>query len=259
MPCLHFSGLPRTGTNSFCAALEILLNGPAYHVGVQSALSDDKSHVLTWIDALDSRPYQSEEQKRKVLSQIKDRLDGYVATADPPLSQLVPELMEIYPNAKVICTVRDRETWTDSMVLTAKLARPNVFRFIFFWKYNNCRYLPRLWSLLYVIFMERYGTPATTKEEAVLTWERHHAWLEEIVPKDKLFYVSVKDGWEPLCKALDMPIPKDVPFPRLNDSKSFEAIFRNWAIQGLTRWAVVSGVMIAFIAATIAYRNGVKG
>ncbi len=28
------------------------------------------------------------------------------------------------------------------------------------------------------------------------------------VPKDKLFYVSVKDGWEPLCRALDLPVPE---------------------------------------------------
>lgn len=79
----------------------------------------------------------------------------------------------------------------------------------------------------------------------MLVWKRHTAWLEEIVPKEKLFFVDMKDGWEPLCKALDVPVPKDVPFPRLNDSKSFERMFKEWAMQGLLRWALVFGAVIA--------------
>jgi hypothetical protein len=31
-------------------------------------------------------------------------LEGYVAVADPPLSLLCPELLELYPDAKVIVT-----------------------------------------------------------------------------------------------------------------------------------------------------------
>ena len=45
-------------------------------------------------------------------------------------------------------------------------------------------------------------------------------WVEEVkrtVPKEKLLIFSVKEGWGPLCKFLDAPIP-DVPFPNTNDS-----------------------------------------
>ena len=45
-------------------------------------------------------------------------------------------------------------------------------------------------------------------------------WVEEVkrtVPKEKLLIFSVKEGWGPLCKFLDAPIP-EVPFPNTNDS-----------------------------------------
>jgi hypothetical protein len=37
-------------------------------------------------------------------------MDGYVATVDAPGAQFVPELMELYPDVMVICTVRDPDT-----------------------------------------------------------------------------------------------------------------------------------------------------
>ena len=40
--------------------------------------------------------------------------------------------------------------------------------------------------------------------------------MKSIVAKDQLLVFDVKDGWEPLCKFLDLPIP-DIPFPNIND------------------------------------------
>lgn len=145
------------------------------------------------------------------------------------MSQLVPELMELFPDAKVICTIRDVDSWAESMAFIVKLVRPRLQRFIYFWV-PIYRTLPRLWGLLPKIIEERYGKQIKTKADAIAVWDRHHAWLEEIVPREKLFYVDVKDGWGPLCKALDVAVPQDVPFPRLNDGKSFETIFKQWAV-----------------------------
>jgi hypothetical protein len=42
------------------------------------------------------------------------------------------------------------------------------------------------------------------------------------VPKDRLLIMTLEDGWEPLCKFLgDLPVP-DEPFPRVNDSVTFD-------------------------------------
>ena len=46
-------------------------------------------------------------------------------------------------------------------------------------------------------------------------------WISEVknvVPKEKLLVFSVKEGWEPLCKFLDLPIPNE-SFPKTNDTK----------------------------------------
>jgi hypothetical protein len=36
---------------------------------------------------------------------------------------------------------------------------------------------------------------------------------------------DVRQGWAPLCRFLEAPIP-DEPFPRLNDSATTQAMFR---------------------------------
>ena len=41
----------------------------------------------------------------------------------------------------------------------------------------------------------------------------------EFVPKERLLVYQVKDGWEPLCNFLNVPIP-DVPFPYKNKTKN---------------------------------------
>lgn len=102
-----FSGLPRTGTASFSAALNILLKGPVYHGGTQILVNDDDSPIKAWIDILSRAPYQNPDDRSYAVDQIRSLTEGYVATADTPLAQFVEEMMEIHPDAKVICTVRD--------------------------------------------------------------------------------------------------------------------------------------------------------
>ena len=34
-------------------------------------------------------------------------------------------------------------------------------------------------------------------------------------PKERTLFIDFEEGWEPLCKLLDLPVP-DVPFPHKN-------------------------------------------
>ena len=43
--------------------------------------------------------------------------------------------------------------------------------------------------------------------------------VKQTVPKDRLLVFDVKEGWNPLCKFLDVPVP-DTPFPHVNDTNS---------------------------------------
>ncbi|KAM0366855.1 hypothetical protein ACHAPK_008335, partial [Fusarium culmorum] len=40
-------------------------------------------------------------------------------------------------------------------------------------------------------------------------------------PKERLLEWTVQDGWEPLCKFLDKPIP-DEPFPHVNKALGWD-------------------------------------
>lgn len=100
---------------------------------------------------------------------------------------------------------------------------------------------------------ELYSKPGEKWSYGKDVWERHIAYLERTVPKDKLVYFDVKDGWEPLCRALDVPVPKGVEFPRINDGQAIDRFARKQVQRGLLRWAVLIGSAGAM--AMIAWRS----
>ena len=40
---------------------------------------------------------------------------------------------------------------------------------------------------------------------------------------DRLLVYEIREGWEPLCAFLGVPVPEGKPFPRLNDAAEFRA------------------------------------
>src|SRR5579859_1437865 len=94
------AGLPRTGTLSQKVALEMLGVGPCYHM--VNVLADLDLAAL-WRQALDGRADW-------------DRVfAGFAATVDWPGAFFYRELMEAYPEAKVLLSVRRGESWERSM------------------------------------------------------------------------------------------------------------------------------------------------
>lgn len=57
-------------------------------------------------------------------------------------------------------------------------------------------------------------------ENASEVWHKHHEMVRNLVPKENLLEYSVKEGWNPLCEFLNVPVPNE-PFPRLNDPEAF--------------------------------------
>jgi Sulfotransferase domain len=50
---------------------------------------------------------QPEADPEFIKSSLKSILDGYIAATDTPVAMLTPELCQLYPDVKVICTVRE--------------------------------------------------------------------------------------------------------------------------------------------------------
>jgi len=91
------AGHERTGTRSLKEALEILGFGPCYHV---EELLAHPERVQGWQRATAGEPVDWEAL-----------LAGYRSAVDFPVYPLYRPLMERYPEAKVILTVRDPEAW----------------------------------------------------------------------------------------------------------------------------------------------------
>ncbi|PWY83571.1 hypothetical protein BO70DRAFT_395994 [Aspergillus heteromorphus CBS 117.55] len=71
----------------------------------------------------------------------------------------------------------------------------------------------------------------------VQQWEKvyrmHIAWLKDVVPEERLVVVDVKEGWEPLCRALGKEVPKDIPFPRINDAEAIDRTAKVYISRGM--------------------------
>lgn len=226
------AGLSRTGTSSFNTALSILLRGLAHHGGTQIVLGSTNV-MSSWLKMFAHWPSSRPEDKAIVHHIIKQQLDGYVGATDLPIHGIVEDVLEVYPNAKVICTVRDPEPWTKSMNALKGVCQMLFLRFALLplgggkWRFPDfIEALIRMWQHQY-----GHGT-------GVEHYRNHIAYLKRVVPQDQLFFFDVKDGWEPLCKILGKEVP-DISFPRVNDSKATEELAQKMVVKGLKCWTVI--------------------
>jgi len=206
------AGWGRTGTNSTKLALEILLKGPCYHMFEN--VKKEPPDYQRWIDAYNGKP-----DFKKIFT-TQDGTDTYKATLDYPSCGMYMELMEAYPNAKVLLNVRDAEKWYDSVIDT-----------IWSWRCGeqnwSVRIFPdgRRFQEQARLFHEKTMLPGVRRTDREGSIKSFKAWIERVkatVPPEKLLVFDVKEGWEPLCKFLGKPIPA-VPFPNVNDKEELKA------------------------------------
>ena len=205
-------------------------------------LNSPESHIKRWIDIIRHTPVKSEADRKALHAGVKEMLDGYVVCTDLPSNAFVEELMEIYPNAKVVCSVRDPDKWWNSLAPIVEKGNLTVLSWIlaplptlrWFRTYHDALDEGRVGELYF-----RPGEPQRPTREM---YDRHVEHLKKVVPKEKLFFYDVRDGWEPLCAVLGVPVPKDVPFPRLNDAAAMEQFMQKSARRGMMAWA---GILIS--------------
>uniref|UniRef100_A0A0K2TZF1 Sulfotransferase family protein n=1 Tax=Lepeophtheirus salmonis TaxID=72036 RepID=A0A0K2TZF1_LEPSM len=230
------AGLPRTGTLSMKEALEILYpEGPCYHMTVflRDGNSKDTEH---WHKAMSGKATKEDWYK------FFDK-GGFRTAVDYPASYFYKELFEAYPEAKVVLTVRDVQSWHESCYSTIFNNHENQKTP---WIYyltglaQRFKVTERIGNLIVPGFSVSFKDTNKSGPEASKVY--FDKWTEEVknnIPEKQLLIFDVRQGWAPLCKFLDRPIP-DVPFPKANDRKTMKKKISTVKILG---WSVSFGII----------------
>jgi hypothetical protein len=219
------AGLPRTCTLTQKLALERLGLTPCYHwVNVIA----DLDQVELWDRAIDGEA-------------IWDRVFAdQQATVDWPGGYFYRELIDAYPDAKVLLSVRDPQAWERSFRQTiwtmshGRTLMPLLARARAEIDPRWRRYL----ELVDRMFWGPQGTFAAGHAEPSQLIEqmlRHNADVERVVPAERLLVWEVTDGWQPLCDFLELDVP-DEPLPHANDRDTFLERVVDGALDALQSW-----------------------
>jgi hypothetical protein len=146
-----------------------------------------------------------------------DALLGHCsATGAAPSCYFAKELIEAYPEAKVILVERDVESWARSFdIILSGAFNPGAPVF---------QLLDPLWGGRFVgmmrSFLEYYYRATNAKEARANLRDvhrRHNKLVRSLVPKERLLLFDLASGWQPLCTFLGKKVP-EAPFPYANDA-----------------------------------------
>ncbi len=192
------TGFGRTDTDSMREALEILGFGPCHHM---RELINDTEHERLW---------------RSVVAGATPDWDlllgGYASCVDWPSAYYWPQLVEAFPQARVILTWRTAESW---------------------WKSFEKTLLPRILSLIEIEITPKsseligprvFHDRPDDRAHCIAVYDANVAAVKEKVPTERLLTHELGDGWEPLCEHLSVPVP-DMPYPNSNSTSKFQSEF----------------------------------
>jgi Sulfotransferase domain len=220
------AGLPRTATTTQMFALERLGYAPCYHM--RDLLADLPAGLPLWEAAAEGTP-----DWKRIFGKAQ-------STVDWPSARFYRELIELYPDAHVLLSVREGAGWAKSMrdTVWGIYHGDSVIHHT-----SDARRVPDpLWrrytDLMMKLTWEEGGALAgDTSEDAglIVAMERWNAEVKRTVPPERLLVWDPREGWEPLCEFLGASVP-DEPLPRLNDTQSFREGIIGGALDTLNEW-----------------------
>ncbi len=189
------AGLGRTGTHSLKLALEHLLGGPCYHMAELLGRPQD---LPVWRSA-----------NRGTSPDWRAFLSDYAATVDWPAAAQWREISAAFPDAIILLSVRDADSWWQSASSTIFQAVPPG--------------AGEDWLTMVDEMMARFSPDWRDEKAAKAAFEAHNASVRAEADPARLVEWRAGDGWEPLCAALRLPVP-DQPFPHVNTTQQFRAM-----------------------------------
>jgi hypothetical protein len=184
------AGLGRNATFSMKFALEALGFGPCHHMS--EVFADARRQVPLWIAASQGAP------------DWDAIFDGFRSSADYPSASYWRELADHYPDAKVVLTTRDPDSWFESVSET-----------IFSPRMNDSTKGSPVETMMNGVIFDHFEGDITDRAFMTDWYVRRNQQVVDGLPAERLLQFHPKMGWEPLCAFLGVPVP-DLPFPRVN-------------------------------------------
>lgn len=192
------AGFGRTGTLSLKLALEEIGFGPCHHM--KEVLENGAAQIPLWNAAADGQP------------DFDAIFKGYNSAVDWPTAAFWREVAARYPDAKVILSTRSAESWYSSFsetILASLLAKEN-------WPPPAVPWL----TMVTRVVIDRSLGGRTDKDGVIAAFQAQEAAVKAAIPPGRLLVHTAKDGWDPLCAFLGVPVP-ETPYPRTNSKEEF--------------------------------------
>jgi hypothetical protein len=195
-------GFGRTGTASLKIALEMLGLGPCHHMHDVVGSADQRGY---WRALAAGRPMDWDQV-----------FAGYRSQVDWPGAHPWRELAAAYPEAKVVLSIRPEESWWKSFSATIG-ALMTMDR-------TATPLPPQILDMLEItdelIVRQTFACRADDREGVLAAYRKRIQDVREAIAPERLLVFDVSEGWEPLCRFLNKPIP-DTPFPHSNTTEDF--------------------------------------
>jgi hypothetical protein len=68
------------------------------------------------------------------------------------------------------------------------------------------------------------------REHAIEIFQKHIEEVQRIVPPERLLVFEARQGWEPLCSFLQVPVPVDKPYPHRHKGSLVRALLKHTGI-----------------------------
>ena len=221
------AGFGRTGTLSLKVALEQLGFRRCHHMYEVVA---SRYQVEAWHARSHGQPVDWDAV-----------FEGFAASCDWPSSAYWEELFRHYPESRVILTVRDENRWYDSVAETIYPAS-HLPRWIT-WLVRRARLQQEMVTA--TIWDGVFGGRFEDREHAIRVYRENIERVKRVVPPERLLVFEARQGWEPLCAFLGVPVP-DGPYPHENDAASIKRMLR---VMAVVRWLPL--VLVAGLAALL--------
>ena len=190
------TGFGRTGTDSMREALTMLGFGPCHHM---REVNTDPDQRRLWRALARGAPPD--------WSQL---FAGYASCVDWPSAFYWPELIHVYPQARVVLTDRSAESWWTSFEQTILVGIDKTTD-------------PE--SVVHTLIASQVlGGRQHDRSHAIEVYQANVRAVRETVPPERLLVHNLGDGWAPLCAHLGVPVP-DAPYPSRNSADGFHREF----------------------------------